>query len=222
MYHWIEDKEFLKEMKYSCSDIVNRLVQAINKEGKMKVRQYLVGSGAKDMILQNADEPVDLDYNLEIISCSEFNINDGNSIKMYIQRKFDEVLDRLDLGHCQDSSSVLSTHKFRLSKKHGKGSYPIGISIDICITYVDSGMLHRLIHGKHGMIQYDTFIWNEAGITSGLDNKVQWLKSRNHWKEVEDTYLKKKNMYLTRNDYNHPSFVVYIESVNEVYYKYVH
>ena len=34
------------------------------------------------------------------------------------------------------------------------------------------------------------------------------------------TYLDKKNMYLTRNDYDHNSFIIYIETINEVYDRY--
>ena len=33
-------------------------------------------------------------------------------------------------------------------------------------------------------------------------------------------YLEKKNMYLSWQDHNHPSFVVYVEAVNEVYNRY--
>ena len=81
MYHWVEDKKFLGRMKGLCSNIVNQLVQLINNEGKMHVRAYLVGSGAKNLITQNADEAVDLDFNLEIIDCYEFDINDCKNIK---------------------------------------------------------------------------------------------------------------------------------------------
>ena len=66
MYHYVEDKEFLGRMKRLCSDIVNQLVQKINRDGKLKVRADLVGSGAKNLITQNANNPIDLDYNLEI------------------------------------------------------------------------------------------------------------------------------------------------------------
>jgi len=38
--------------------------------------------------------------------------------------------------------------------------------------------------------------------------------------EKKDSYLEKKNMYLFRQDHNHPSFVVYVEAVNEVYNRY--
>ena len=222
MYHWIEDREFLKDVKFFCSDVVNRLVQLINKEDVIQVRMYLVGSGAKDLILQNSDEPIDLDYNLEVVKCQKFEINDCNKIKFYVQNKLNEILNSVGSEDCQDSSSVLSTHKFRLSKGKGKKHADTKISIDICITNIGSnGKLRRLIHGKHGMIQYDTFIWNEARDSDGIEKRVSWLKNNNHWGEVRNRYLDKKNMYLARNDHDHPSYIVYIETINEIYYGYI-
>ena len=67
MYHWIKDKAFLGRMKGLCGDLVNQLVQAINREGILEVRHHLVGSGAKNLITQNENMPIDLDYNLEIL-----------------------------------------------------------------------------------------------------------------------------------------------------------
>ena len=34
---------------------------------------------------------------------------------------------------------------------------------------------------------------------------------------VRDKYLELKNMYLRRGDRDHPSFICYIEAVNNVY-----
>ena len=45
MYHWIEDKNFLKNMRSLCSGIVNELVQNINNDSVMEVKAYLIGSG---------------------------------------------------------------------------------------------------------------------------------------------------------------------------------
>ena len=53
MYHYIEDKKFLGEMRRECSDIINRLVQHINSEDVMEVEAHLVGSGAKHLETQN-------------------------------------------------------------------------------------------------------------------------------------------------------------------------
>lgn len=84
MYHYVDDKEFLGRMKRLCSDIVNQLVQKINREEKLQVRADLVGSGAKNLITQNANNPIDLDYNLEILKSYEYEIYDGRSLKKYI------------------------------------------------------------------------------------------------------------------------------------------
>lgn len=42
MYHFIEDKDFLKRMRSLCSNVVNQLVQLINSEGDYRVRAELV------------------------------------------------------------------------------------------------------------------------------------------------------------------------------------
>ena len=67
MYHYIDDKEFLKRMKSLCADIVNQLVQSINNDSVMTVEAHLIGSGAKKLITQNAKELIDLDYNLCVL-----------------------------------------------------------------------------------------------------------------------------------------------------------
>ena len=64
MYHYIQDKDFVKRLKSTCSDIVNQLVQSINDDYAMRVKACLVGSGANNLITQNANNPIDLDYNI--------------------------------------------------------------------------------------------------------------------------------------------------------------
>ncbi len=215
-YHWVEDKSFLSPMKSLCSDIVNQLVQLINREGVIKVKQHLVGSGAKNLITQNANEPIDLDYNLEIIDSCEISIDDCRGIKEYVREKFDEILERVGWDKCQDSTSALTTKRYFFNKGN-----PTPFSIDLCIVRMGyNGNWYRLIHEKTGYVQWDRYSWNEARHSKDIENRVKWLKENHYWLEVRDKYIEKKNDYLKRNDHNHPSFVVYIEVVNEVYFKY--
>lgn len=95
MYHWIEDKGFLKRMRTECSDVVNRLVQSINNEGYLQVNMHMVGSGAKNLETQNANEPIDLDYNINILNI-DGDITDCLKIKEYIHGKLDGVLREKD------------------------------------------------------------------------------------------------------------------------------
>lgn len=92
MYHYITDKDFLKRMRGLCSGIINQLVQRINNDSVMTIESHLVGSGAKNLETQNENNPIDLDYNLCILSTEELDINDCRSIKEYIRKQFNAVL----------------------------------------------------------------------------------------------------------------------------------
>ena len=92
MYHYIQDKDFQKRLKSTCSDIINQLVQSINKDSVMTVKAYLVGSGAQILVTQNAINPIDLDYNICILDTKSVNIHNGRDIKEYIRKEFNSVL----------------------------------------------------------------------------------------------------------------------------------
>ncbi len=214
MYDYVRDKEYLKRTYRCCSDIVNQLVQHLKKYG-IESRMSLVGSGGRNMVTQNANEAIDFDFNLEIISCESFSIRDGRKLKEKIQKAFNEVLKRNDLNDCEDSTSALTTKKI-FWQKGNKTPF----KIDVCIIWVDScGRVNRLIHQKTGITWMDSYYWNEAGNSQKIWEREHYIKVNNCWKDVRDIYLKKKNLYLTRNEYDKSSFVCFIEAVNEVYHK---
>lgn len=215
MYHYIEDKEFLKNMRNVCSNLVNQLVQRINNGNVMEVEAYMVGSGARNLETQNANNPIDLDYNIGIVKLYSYDINDCDKIKEYIKKEFNKVLNSNGWGDCKDSTSVLNTG-FREFKSGNKTNF----KIDLGIVVESDKTWYRLIHQKTGNTHTDKWIWNQGPNSKGVDDRVAWLKKNNLWNEVRVAYLKKKNMYLSRGDNNHPSFNCYIEAVNEVYDKY--
>ena len=215
MYHYIEDKEFLKRMKSLCSNIVNQLVQSINNDSVMTVEAHLVGSGARNLITQNANEPIDLDYNLCVLNVLEISFNNGQAIKEYIRKHFNKVLNQNGWGDCQDSTSALTT-EYRHFTKGNKTEF----KIDLAIVRESRYDLERLIHSKTGIVSLDQWYWNQVRDSKGLSDKVNKIKSENLWLEVRKKYLEKKNMYLRGADIkNHPSFNVYIETINEIYSK---
>lgn len=215
MYHYIQDKEFLKRLKATCHDIINQLVQSINNDSVMTVKACLIGSGAKNLITQNEDEPIDLDYNLCIVNTESINIRNGYEIKEYVRKQFNRVICSNGWDDCQDSTSVLTTEK-RVFKKGNQTAF----KIDIAITCKYLNNWQRLIHQKTGLVILDGYYWNEVQNPGRLEEKVRTLKYENLWGEVRDTYLEKKNFYLCRNNHNHPSFVVYMETVNQIYNQY--
>jgi hypothetical protein len=215
MYHYIQDKEFSKRLKGTCHDIVNQLVQNINNDCVMAVKASLVGSGAKNLIIQNENEPIDLDYNLCIVSTKSINILEGHEIKEYVRKQFNKILYSNGWDDCHDSTSALTTGK-RVFQRGNQTAF----SIDIAITCKYYNNWQRLIHQKTGLVNLDRYYWNEVQNSGRLEEKVNVIKSENLWGEVRTAYLDKKKFYLCRNDYNHPSFIVYVEAVNQVYNKY--
>ena len=214
MYDFVKDKEFLKSLKRTCGDIINQLVQVINNDDVMTVEANLVGSGAKNLITQNAIEPIYLDYNLVILECKD--INDTQRIKEYVRKEFNKILNLNKWGDCSDSTSCLTTGK----RFFAQGNKTI-FNIDLAIVVEDKeGNWYRLIHKKTGIIDFDRWFWNQAPNSEQLNDKVTWLKSNGYWNEVRDIYLKRKNMYLSLHDNDHSSFNCYIEAVNEIYNKY--
>lgn len=217
MFHYVKDRDFLSRMKSDAADTVNRLVQRINNDGFMTVRSELVGSGRRKLITQNASEPVDIDYNLVIERCdhNKFGLYDGKKIKEYVKSVFDSVLQDKKEEPSDDSTSCLSSKKYCYKDCKNKTKF----GIDLAILKEDIfGNLHRLIHQKTGFVSYDQWFWNQIPNSREVFSRAEAIRQKGLWSEVERAYLDKKNMYLARNDYNHPSFVCFIEAVNEVDY----
>ncbi len=114
-----------------------------------------------------------------------------------------------------DSTSVLTTEKRHFTK----GNHT-EFSIDLAIVFNDRNGWHRLIHEKTGFTAWDRYYWNLVPDSKDLLDKVTDIKGKHLWNEVIDEYREKKNLYLCRQDYNHPSFNVYVETVNQVFNKY--
>ena len=81
----------------------------------------------------------------------------------------------------------------------------------------EDGQTARLIHEKTGYVRCDRYYWNVAPHSAQIREKADFIKKSGQWADVREQYLRLKNMYLTRNDRSHPSFVCYIEAVNNVY-----
>ena len=209
MYHWIENKKFLGAMRKECSDVINMVKVTINNDNYMEVTTSLVGSGAKDLETQNNNESVDLDYNICIINV--YGSKKERDIKEYIKKVFNKVLKRKGWGDCSDSTSALTTPLHKLD------GYKTKFSIDLAIIKEENNKWFRLIHDKTGNTNNDKWFWNEGPSSKEINKKVKWIKNNNYWMQVRDTYLEKKNRYLSRQDMNHTSFNCYIESINEVY-----
>lgn len=211
MYHYLDDKEFLSKMRAFSGKIMQELCHNLRKDYDIGANFYLVGSGAKKLILQNDNNPVDLDYNLEIVRCENF--DDCRFLKECTRKTFNKCLREYDLRDCEDSTLSLTSKLIYFET----GNNTV-FSIDICITKRDTkDNYYRLIHKKTGRTIWDRYYWNTASQSEQLKEKAKYIKDYGRWELVRKQYLRLKNKYLSQNDDTHPSFVCYIEAVNNVY-----
>lgn len=176
MYHYIQDKEFLKCLKGTCSDIVNQLVQSISNDSVLTVKACLAGIGAQNLITQNKNEPIDLDYNLCIVSTKFISMLDCRGIKEYIRKQFNKILSTNGWKNCEDSTSVFTTEK-RVFKRGNQTAF----KIDLAITCKYLNNWQRLIQQKTGFVKLDRYYWNEVQDSGRLEEKVRVLKSEDLW-----------------------------------------
>ena len=223
MYHYLDDKEFLRKMRRLSGKIMQNLCHMLKEEYDIGTVFNLIGSGARNLILQNGNEKVDLDYNLEIVKYNcDYSCRD---VKECVRKVFKKVLNSYGLDDCHDSKSVLTSGKISFSKEN-----KTEFSIDVCIVaknnvceYNTNGTygrysLCKIIHDKTGLSYMDNYFWNEIRNSSEINKKANYIKEQSRWLDVRDEYLKIKNKYLSYNDPKHKkSFICYIEAVNNVY-----
>lgn len=226
MYDYVKDKTFLRGIRSFGGRIMQNVCCCLKKDYNISAMFYLVGSGARNLILQNENNPIDLDYNLEIVKVKDY--NDCRYIKECVKKTFNKVLNQNSLRDCEDSTSSLTSKKIyyddekfydyeqsycRFANCHN----PI-FSIDVCIVrrHTDNSYF-RLIHKKTGWVSNDEYKWELAPNSSKIKVKLDYIKKSGKWNLVREQYKKIKNNYLVQNDHTHSSFICYIEAVNNVY-----
>lgn len=96
--------------------------------------------------MQNANRPIDLDYNLEITRIDDW--EDCRNIKECVRKAFNMVLRKHGWNDCEDSTSSLTTEKRCFTQGNDTD-----FSIDVCIVCEDvDGNYHRLIHEKQAFL----------------------------------------------------------------------
>ena len=207
MMHYVKNST-VKPYRSFSADKMNQVKQMLKAEYNLDSDFYLVGSGAKNLVTQNEKEPFDLDWNLEVYNLNEPTKN-AEWLKNTVMNFLNKILEDTPFKNCQDSTAVITS---RWVSKDG-----LEFSFDIAILVRNSvGTFCRMIHDKY----LNRYYWNEVPNSNEVYEKMEKLKESGWWDDIRETYLNKKNMYLKRADReNHPSFTVFVDTINEVWYK---
>lgn len=209
-YEFVYESE-AKRYRSDCSRTLKKTCEVLRAKG-ISAQFTLVGSGARNMITRNGDGPYDLDYNLLVVKADD-EYRDPRLLKDTIRNTLNKAVGGKFFSDAQDSTSCLT------ALLHFKDTPNVEFSFDVAITTKNkNGNYMRLIHNKNVYaLGLDQYTWNEVPNSHQVKDKADELKKAGLWEKVRDRYLDKKNMYLSRQDHNHPSFLVYVEAVNEVY-----
>lgn len=213
MFEYVADSEFLHRMRQCGGEMMQELCRVLKDDYDIGAVPVLVGSASRKLIMQNANAPVDLDYNLKILRCDDF--FDCREIKESVRKAFNIVLRNRRWKDCEDSTSALTAKQYQ-----GWGLYqqdPL-FSIDVCIIWIDNdGNYNRLIHKKTGYVSSDEYYWSMGPNAKKFKKKETAIKQNGYWNWLKDEYYEIKNRYLQQNDHNHPSFICYVEAVNNTF-----
>lgn len=140
----------------------------------LRKEYYYVSLCRRQRIFKKNESFMFLDYNLCILSCRGFDINDGRNIKEYIRKCFNVILNLNEWSDCSDSTYALTTEQRHFTKENNAS-----FSIDLCIVVESGNAWWRLIHNKTGFWEQDEWYWNEGKSSNGLIDRVKWLKANN-------------------------------------------
>ncbi len=220
-YEYVSEKE-ARPYRNECSRMLTELRDYLNEEYDINTQFFLVGSGsyARKLVMRNGNAPFDLDYNLMVIRMPEEYWHDPRRLKNRVRDSLNLILRRSrshvvrggQFSDGKDSTSVITALMYTpgiLSQ--------VAFSFDLAILARDGdGIYYRLLHDKGS----NNYHWGEAPSVHRVRQKADAIKAERLWSEVRERYKDKKNMYLERQDKSHPSYVVYVETINEVYRKY--
>ena len=199
MYSYVPKSES-KKFRMFCSDKLNQLKQALYKKG-YEVDFYLVGSGMKNLVTRNEEESYDLDYNIEFLNVSIFDLK-PQKIKDFIMSFLNNITVKgsSPFKNCQDSTSSITSRLVFDGKLY--------FSFDVAILAKNKdGDFCRLIHNKKG--GDNSYHWEQVPNSKEIYKRFDFLKKYGYFNELREIYLDKKNFYLCRNDHNHSSFIIF-------------
>ena len=207
-YEFARESE-AKQYRSDCSYVLKETCELLKKKG-ISAQFSLVGSGARNMITRDGNGPYDLDYNLLVMKADD-EYRAPRLLKDTIRNALNKAVGGKFFSDAQDSTSCLT------ALLHFKDTPNVEFSFDVAIIKKNpNGNYMRLVHNK----PWNQYTWNEVPRSHQVKDRADDIKEEGLWQEVRDKYLEKKNMYLSWQDHNHPSFVVYVEAVNEVYNRY--
>lgn len=163
-----------------------------------------IGSSSRNMITYDTKSNIGFDFDINI------EVNDDNEdfepkeIRTII-RTLDRVAPRYGYRRCEDSTRVLTIKK-------------VNALTSRIIHSCDFALVYNCGDGRQQYIRFnkDTNYYSWAYQGKGfadLEKKIEWLKKKKLWGELQNYYIEKKNI---NNNPDKHSRSIFAESINEM------
>ena len=213
MFKLVDEAE-CRRYRSDCSATLKQVCSMLKGKG-ISAQFTLVGSGARNMVTRNGNGPFDLDYNLEIIKATDEYLDDLRYLKNTVRILLNKVIGQTRFRDSKDSTSCLTA--ILLFRDNSAVEFKFDVAI---VKRNSKGSLCKMVHNKNAWgYGNDQYTWTEIPDSHDVSQKARRIKSEGLWLEVRERYVDLKTMYLSRQDKNHPSVIVYVEAVNQVYDK---
>jgi len=208
-FEWVTKSEY-SPVKQELEEIIRKAQRIMKKKYNTSFQFQIIGSGKRHLItrIKGGNKGYDFDYNLVIPNPGEGYSYKGKFLRDQFREAFNEATKGTSYKCPEDSTSVLTIKVVDTAKK------AIVHSADFAIVYYDTDDVddgyYYLKNFKDGRYSFEF-----RNLSRNIDWKLdEILEYQNGWNFIRDEYLKLKNR---NQDPNKSSFVLYLESVHNVY-----
>lgn len=189
-------KKELYQILYEVQDLVR---------DKLTFSFTPIGSSSRNMITYDAKSNIGFDFDINIEVNNDNEDFEPKEIRTIIRTAIDRIAPRYGYRFCEDSTRVLTIKKVNTSSS--------------CIIHsCDFAIVYNCTDGRQQYIRFNKdnnyYSWEYQGKGFvGLNKKIDWLKKKSLWRELQDYYIIKKNK--NENPDKH-SRSIFAESINEM------
>jgi hypothetical protein len=201
-------KKQVKELKRELRDMIHEIQDEVREYFTFQYR--FIGSAARDMVTQDMKSNKGFDFDINFYPNDDEEEYEPDEIRQIFLNAINKIAPKFGYGGCENKTKTLCIKVVDYMKSR------IVYSCDFVIVFdcPDGRQQYIRRNKQSGQCSWE---YQPQGY-SGIEEKANWLKRNNHWEELMNYYLDKKNW---NNDSNKKSRSLYAESIKEVCDKYM-
>lgn len=208
-FEYVSKKNAAK-VKIELKEIIHKVKDCVSDD--FTFRYDFVGSSSRNMITHDPKSNIGFDFDVNLEVNDDKQEYSPGEIKNILINAFNKVIRSHGYDKCENSTRVITI------KKIDRRNSRIIHSCDFAIihNYTDDSGKKRQQYIRFNK-NNNNYTWEMQTSEYDTKKKSDWLKRNDHWSEVRDRYIEKKNC---NKIVSKKSRSLYAETINEIYMKY--